>query len=100
MADLNLITYYEGSLDYSIAIDSSAAGQPGVLVTITNGLGEEETIIVDDALVLFTPVLEWLTTDELVIDVSRKSGVDLITTQSVLQSLALVGRARTKEVQL
>jgi len=72
MADRNLVTYLEETLNeqppgltgYKIEIERSAAGQPGVLITITNALDEPETIVVKDALALFGPVLEWLLQDE------------------------------------
>lgn len=78
MANRTLVQYYEQrdgeQTGFDIEIQRSAAGQPGILVTITNQLEEQSTIVVPDALALFAPVLEWLLHDhQLTEDVARHS---------------------------
>lgn len=63
MSDRNLVTYeepadHEGP-NYTLRIDRSAAGAPGLLFTIEVG-GIESTVIVKDGRKLLEPVTEWL----------------------------------------
>lgn len=105
MADRNLVTYLEEQTSingdknltgYKIEIDRSAAGQPRLLITITNALEEPTTISINDGLALFAPVLEWLLTDELIIDVAKNIGgeVSIWDVKSSLEALTKVARAR------
>lgn len=65
MADRTLVSYTEpkgdpGTSSYTMKVDRSAAGAPGLFFTIINGLEEETTIYVVDGEALLEPVLEWL----------------------------------------
>lgn len=101
MADRNLVTYLEeddGKLTgYKIEIERSAAGQPGVLITITNALDEPTTIVIKDALALFGPVLEWLFSDGehgLVSSISMRSPAPVTYTRAALATLVAVALER------
>ena len=71
MSDRNLVTYEEPRNPtgpyWTLKIDRSAAGQPGLLLTIEtnwfdgNPRGHNEmTIVVENGNELLAPVLEWL----------------------------------------
>lgn len=79
MADRNLVHYEEPRLEHgpywTLDIDRSANGQPGLLLTIKCGtyderyrhieaLNQEMTIIVEDGNALLAPVLAWLSKGE------------------------------------
>lgn len=75
MADRTLVEYLESRNEFGpywrLKIDRSAAGRPGILVTISTEmydakyahLNQEMTIVVDDANAVLAPVLEWLKND-------------------------------------
>lgn len=111
MADRNLVTYLEEQrlqddtgwtgewelTGYKIEIERSAAGQPGILITITNALDEPTTIFIKDALALFGPVLEWLFSDGehgLVSSVSMRSPAPVAYTRAALATLVAVALER------
>lgn len=72
MADRTLVEYLESRNEFGpywrLKIDRSAAGQPGILITIStemyderySDLNREMTIIVDDANAVLAPVMKWL----------------------------------------
>jgi hypothetical protein len=72
MADRNLVEYLESRNEFGpywrLKIDRSAAGQPGILVTISMEMYEEKyahlnremTIVVDDGNAVLAPVMKWL----------------------------------------
>lgn len=73
MADRTLVLYEEERNEFGpywrLRIDRSAAGQPGLLFTISTemydaerypNLSQELTIVVKDGNALLAPVIEWL----------------------------------------
>lgn len=75
MSDRNLVHYEEERLEHgphwTLDIDRSSAGQPGLLITIRSKMHDpkysghpelerEMTIVVEDGNALLGPVLEWL----------------------------------------
>lgn len=103
MADRNLVTYLEeteqtkdGLTGYQIEIERSAAGQPGILITVTNALGEPSTLYIKDGLALFAPVLEWLLKDggELETQVAHMANVATFAAREALDALVRIGLDR------
>jgi hypothetical protein len=67
MADRTLVAYTEpeesGPFPATLRIDRSAAGSPGLFVTVQNALEEQSTVILPDGLAVLAPVLAWLLED-------------------------------------
>jgi hypothetical protein len=125
MADRNLVTFEEERNEHgphwTLEIDRSAAGQPGLFFTIKSEmhdpvyekLNQEMTVVVKDGVALFAPVLTWLATEDLVEEICKSEalndGIDwafLTSEQKVfvrevvrnaLNALIRVGQARLTE---
>lgn len=112
MADRNIVTYEEDRNDdgphWTLEIDRSAAGQPGLFFTIKTEmhsardkmiepLNRELTVVAKDGVALLAPVLQWLLTQELVEEIVKseaaKDGVDWDFLPSENKALAMdIGR--------
>jgi len=95
MADRNIVTYEEDRNEHgphwTLQIDRSAAGQPGLFFTIKteahsardkliDSLNQELTVVAKDGVALLAPVLSWLLTQDLLEEVvkgeAERDGVD------------------------
>jgi hypothetical protein len=92
MADRNIVTFEEERNEHgphwTLEIDRSAAGQPGLFFTIKSQmhdraydkLDNEMTVVVKDGIALLAPVLSWLSTEDLVEEICKseaiKDGID------------------------
>ena len=125
MANRNLVTFEEERNEHgphwTLHIDRSAAGQPGLFFTIKSEmhdpvyekLNQEMTVVVSDGIALLAPVLSWLATDDLVEEICKsesvKDGIDWASltgeqkvfvrevVRNALNALIRVGQVRLNE---